>query len=75
MDEVEDDAGEDFRMVYPSEIQSAAYCAHEILGRIALKVRINDNVNCGLIDIGEQVSLVSADVERELKRLDWHIPR
>ena len=34
---------------------------------MALKVRTNDKVYCGLIDTGVQVSLVSADVVRELE--------
>ena len=29
---VKDDAGEDVKIVYPSEIQNVAYCAHAILG-------------------------------------------
>ena len=62
-------------MVSPSEVQNVIYCIHEILGRMALKVRINDKVYCEWIDTGAQVSLVSADVVRELKRLDWRIPR
>ena len=75
LDEVEDNIEEDVRIVYPSEIQNVAYCAHEISGRMALKVRINDKVYCGLIDTGAQVSLVSADVVRELEQLNWRIPR
>ena len=30
-EEVEEDSGKDIRMVYLSEVQSLAYCTHEIL--------------------------------------------
>ena len=70
LDEVENEYGEDVRMVYPSEIHSVVYCTHEILRRMALKVKINIKVYCGLIDMEAQVSLVSADVVRELEQLD-----
>ena len=53
-------------MVSSAEVQNPVYCVHGVLGRIQVRLRMNDKVYCGLIDTGAQIFLVNASVVREM---------